>query len=366
MFEKIKILLHASYYSPNFGDVLLWHTTLNLVKQAYPNSEVMRANLPDDLQCVYDSRMETRALAPLEATDLTVFAGGGYFCPPAAGKLKWHARNYFKRHRKALKAAAASKKVAFIGVGFGDLGRSFMAHAVRSIPTDRVSLALLRDGESLEYFKDYCQVPNAGICDDLAFSYLSGTGGQRHQVEADPDLLGIHMGAATANMPYHKLFLATLAELKKRNNWRYRIFVDCDNAKARACLPMIKEIIGSDCEIVVFKDNLSAFLDSLSECGLVMTTKLHVGICASAMSVPVLSTPAHIKTARFYRKINLEQAVVQSAEASAQMAITNRSRLLADKSVLIAAGMEFNAISKMLAEAGPDRILAADLQPLKS
>jgi polysaccharide pyruvyl transferase WcaK-like protein len=361
MTERKKVLLHASYFSPNFGDVLLWRTTLDLVKQAFPIGDVVRSNLPEAMVDVYDSEKETRPLASGENVELTVFAGGGYFCPPAKGRLKWHIRNYFKRHRSALKTAAAGKKVAFVGVGFGPLGRSPMARAVKAIPPGNVSLALLRDTESLEFFKDYCQAPQASTCDDLAFSYLSENAEKRWPIDGDPNLLGIHMGAA-ADLPYQELFLKTLGELKKRNKWRYRIFVDCDNEKARACIPMIKEIVGSDCQIVVFKDSLDYFLKSIKECGLVITTKLHVGICASAMRVPVLASPAHIKTARFYSKINLKRAIIQSPEASAETAVTDRSQLLVDNDVLAAAAKEFNLVSIMLAEAGSDNATAADLR----
>lgn len=303
------------------------------------------------MQSVYDPENETRLLASGETPDLTVFAGGGYFCPPAKGQFKWHIRNYFKRHRRALKAAAKSTNVIFLGVGFGPLGNGMMARAVRAIPTQNVSLALLRDTESLEYFKDYCQASLANTCDDLAFSHLSAEAQQREHISSDDNLIGVHMGDAVADPECRNLFIKTLKELKKRNDWRYRIFIDCDNEKARASIPIIKDIVGSEYETVVFKDNLDTFLDSIKECGLVMTTKLHVGICASAMGVPVLSTPSHIKTARFYRKIDLEEAIVVSPEVSAEIAFADRSKLLASKATLTAASNDIDIVTRLLTSA---------------
>jgi polysaccharide pyruvyl transferase WcaK-like protein len=45
----------------------------------------------------------------------------------------------------------------------------------------------------------------------------------------------------------------------------------------------------------------------LSHFDVVMTNKLHVGMCASAFGKPVLSIPLHSKIKRLYRQIRLEE-----------------------------------------------------------
>ena len=189
MSNRIQILLHASYFSPNFGDVLLWRITLNLAKQAFPDAEFLTANLPSGMVEIYDPKFETRSLALHDKPDITIFAGGGYFCPPAHGHIKWHIRNYL-RHQRALKVAALSNRVVFLGVGFGSLGHSPLGRAIGSIPQQNVSVALLRDVESLEHFKNYCRASEASTCHDLAFSYLSANSHKWRKTDNSPDILG--------------------------------------------------------------------------------------------------------------------------------------------------------------------------------
>lgn len=339
----MKILVHASFYARNFGDVLLWEIIVDELRKAAPTAEFLHTPIATRLRALF-LRGSWREAGSREKVDLVLFAGGGYFCPPGNQVLKWHVRNYF-RHRQALFHARRALKVAFVGVGFGDLGRSPLGRAVSAIDAERVPVALLRDRESLDAFLTILPGSNGVVCHDLAFSYLAK---RAKKAPLGGSTLGLHVELRGRTADQMRELDEALRVVKEHHDGPVRLLTDCDTRHGRRSRAYVEERIGRTCETVIFSRDTHAFLQAIEECAAIITTKLHVGICSVALGVPTLSLPTHLKTRRFYEKINMPQCVVTHPRKDVVDFLSTPYDYIADGEILKDAANEFGDVSRAI------------------
>ncbi len=345
------ILVHGSYFAANFGDVLLWEILTEELSRLHPKATFLHAGLPAQLVPIYDPSQRF-ALAGSDASpDLAVFSGGGYFCPPPRAAVRWHLRN-FLRHRKALTLARRSRTVAFVGVGFGKLGYSPLGIALRAIPADRTRPVLVRDVESAREFMDLHATSTPAVIDDLAFSWLARTWRRTPNVRIVPQRIAVHMDLAGMSQSQVEHCRRALEALRDQYDGTVRLLTDCDSEQGTRTREFISGVLGRECEEAIFRDDTSAFLTAIADCDRVITTKLHVGICASAMGIPVISIPTHTKTPRFYKKIGLQSALLDQECSQIGALITTPDRHLVSEEVLSASAREYDEVVQHLAGLG--------------
>ncbi|RRH68303.1 polysaccharide pyruvyl transferase family protein [Falsigemmobacter faecalis] len=336
-----KIALHASYFSDNFGDVLLWEIARDMIFNSSSEVSVTDVNMPNNLRDTY-----TADSKELKGVDTVIFGGGGYFCPPSGSPLKWRMRNYI-RHRAALDLANRVKSCVFLGVGFGDLQGTLLGSKIKSIPSDKVKLCALRDEESVKYYNSLTGKSSGVICDDLVLGWLTTQGGRY-----SPDgYFGIHTDFK--NMSDQRVSnIISYAKEIKNSYGRIRIIVDCPSKSGKLSAQKVSNELGGKVDILTFNGNTKDFLNGISECSAIFTTKLHVGICAASMSIPVVSYPTHTKTPRFYRSVGMENSIMDDQSIDKILSIVSEpNKFIMSNDVSSRIKNNFKELSASLTEA---------------
>lgn len=312
---SMQVAVHGSYFSNNFGDTLLVRMACDWIAQRIGRENVFLAvqgNAAEQEFIGYPVIEEDRR----NLVSHLVFAGGGYFGEPKFGLLKkfrWQRRNR-KTHLDWLAAHPHAKKAIF-GVGVGPLTFPSHRRAVRRLFFDADPI-YVRDQESLAYAKEYgLNAERVGLGVDLALSIrravtepersfsLHATGLRPGEIDAIYDALS-KCRMIKPDQPIDILFDGPAS--KKSVN-RYKKTLEGRHGSGR--LNFIEY------------SNVDALIAQISKYDLVFTSKLHVGIVATALGRKVISMPVHQKTVRFYRQIGLEEfCLVGDRRNSAEIA----------------------------------------------
>ena len=295
------VLLHASYFAKNFGDVLLWKIVAEKTGAVVGVENLRYCNMPENMEDAFLRGLGgIEKLGPNERIDAAIFCGGGYLMPPHSGGLRWEIRNYL-RHGRALREAKKSGKVSVFGVGLGRIKFPFFKNVVG----DTLSIAnplLVRDKESQDSLIHYGVSPGrAHVVPDLALAYVSE---EKDRYKSSPKFLGIHADFQGVDEDKKTLFLSACRDLIKRTELPIRFLVDCESKSSMSSVEETRsQLAVTERDMVVYKNDCDEFLRAIGECAFVLTTKLHVGICATALGVPVASVAKHAKTKRFYNQV---------------------------------------------------------------
>lgn len=306
------IVLHGSLQGKNFGDVLLLATYTNWIRSIAPNLPIKTSNAGNFARS-YSGLVKSKEPTYLASKlrEPVIFIGGGYLGEPPNNKTLWTAR-LFKHHLAyGLSIRIRRYPYCVIGAGAGPLTYPFAKYFVRLFISG-AEIVALRDKESILFAKSL-NIPKVRIVEvadailgldygelcsfikkpqPLTFSELNG-----------PKIL-IHMPGSEENASTRRALLKILIEEAQSQN--AGIVVMSDNLLGHYFdyFHWAEQILAgqSNYSVVPYRGP-SSVLSLIKTADLVVTTKLHVGICAAVLNKQVISIAKHSKTERLYRQL---------------------------------------------------------------
>lgn len=179
------------------------------------------------------------------------------------------------------------------------------------------SLVTIRDEESADFLETYCRVPKEKlqVTSDLvlalslidippsSFIAVEKTLGPKNKKR-----IGLHLEVLTKQPELIRRFMELpifrASEIWKE--WAFFFFFDNTGEDSDVLRRMAINTPFERVPIVLMEDHWQTAA-LISSCDAVLTTKLHVGITASAFGIPCFGYSFHSKTARFYRQIGREE-----------------------------------------------------------
>lgn len=303
----------------NFGDLLLADIYESWIKEAVPGIEVSRLEYRGFLKA-RDAIEQATGRA-----DFVVFNGGGYFGekpfkannPLKAYALKqaWGIRNDDLYGNSFRAAKRRSKPVLISGVEAGPISSPLLRRAVRGL-FDYASFCSVRNVESHRFLSEIgCRSDRIHVAPDSALSI-------RRDEQLDSEnavrLDGGAMQSIRIGLHVHEMIdlqqeikvARIVRDISARLGGRpIEVFYVHDQRKngvyherSLDAERRIRSVL-SDLNVIEFS-TASQLIADLHAIHLLVTTKLHCGIVARALGIPVLSIPTHTKTARFYSYLN--------------------------------------------------------------
>lgn len=314
--RRIRVALHGSYFTDNFGDILLMQLYLRWLREAAEGVQVLMPFLPAATSHHFDVA-EGRGYGALLRTDALVYGGGGYFGEPPADQRRWGARLAARHLAPGLLAAALGREVIVNGVGAGPVSASLPRWMLARVAT-RASQVVVRDEESLAFMRGLGVLEgrlhlgaDAALClepSDLPASAVDEIEGWLSGLPAGPRL-GVHLTGDSARSAGHAAVIEdVLAFVAARPGLRVIAITDQKGAAGQlAATRELAERLPGRCDVYLYRSPwpLAALLARLD---LVVTMKLHVGIVAATLGTPVLSVRSHPKIERFYRQLGASDA----------------------------------------------------------
>ncbi len=290
----MNIYLHGSLNNRNFGDELLVILLARKIKAHIPNAKIyIKANEASykEINSHIDVCRINRIFS-FRKIDLIFFGGGGYFGGPSYMRSRWDISFFMRFLPIAIARKMFSINVVVYGVGVGPIPSYINRLVVKSLLNSSLS-TFVRDSLSKDYIKSLgC---NSGIVSDLVSNKLIFKGTQS---------IKIHKSIILHNVNSVK-FMNEILRLMPNE---YHIKIIYDSSKKfdhDECIETLKrKNIAYSIEPYV---NTDMILEEIAASELVVTSKLHVGICATTLGVPTVAIPKHIKIHRYYEMMNLTQ-----------------------------------------------------------
>ncbi len=311
------VFLHGSYYSRNFGDYLLFRIILDAIRSEFPDVDVVLPFASKEVLTEFRGEVRAATLRDFFRAELFVFGGGGYLGEPPKAILRWSI-NFLRRHYLPFFLIRILRvPVAIIGAGAGPISSFWLTPFVRHMLSKSIPV-ILRDKESVDFARSLGIHPDRiGLGTDLAQSpaFLKRITGAI-QPYLLGDYVGIHIGLNLTGECEEAIEI----ELRKicTGGGSVVLFVDSpghDVAIDTGRYPFRQLVLDfpsvvSLCKYSDAEEVIAIIQHSLG----VITGKLHVGIVACTLGVPVLSIPVHHKTERYYRHIGMTDSCVTSAD----------------------------------------------------
>jgi exopolysaccharide biosynthesis predicted pyruvyltransferase EpsI len=299
--NRRRIAFHGSYFVRNFGDTLLVRTMCNWLSEAVGRDNVYLA-VPGHAEEQREIGYPVASPRIRHTVTHLIFAGGGYLGEPNIPlheKYSWYLQNY-RRHLSWVSDYSAARKAIF-GVGIGPISDPFFRYSVRRLLNGMQSV-FVRDDTSLEYARKYrLNAGRARLGIDLAMSIEPAKHLPRHA-------FGIHV----TSMPEPVLAQVVevlLSQPPNHSRSSPSIMLIADSAVSPRSLRRYEELAKRvGCPLNSPKYNgVDDLMERIADCETIITSKLHVGIVASALGRKVISLPVHPKTSRFYKDLSLQE-----------------------------------------------------------
>lgn len=292
------VSLHGSYFCDNYGDILLINLFYKWIKETAPDVLV---NLP----MAYDKSIQElpdgalRGIRYLMKSRCLLYCGGGYFGEQPRHKLYWSCRNFYRHVIIGIIAIIRKIPIAIIGVEFGPLSIAWFRRIVIWL-AKHSSTIVVRNQESFDFLSQY-QVKNVilGVDGVLSLNPL-----KNKTLSSNPSIL-LHLPNVQFAEDKYLLFINELARRINELGWKEVVFIEDSSGQYVEDYNDIFKALDSSginhrIEQYVSFDKL---IDTIGNADYVVTTKLHVGITAAAMNVPVLSIYNHPKVIRLHKQI---------------------------------------------------------------
>jgi polysaccharide pyruvyl transferase WcaK-like protein len=290
----LKILLEGAFGEANFGDDLLLLATLKGIREAMPMITTLVLARDDSFKGDYLDRMPEvdKVIRGWQLAfcnyRLKLFAGGTQFYsyPSNAGERQKRSLSITKRVRdKVLRSRHRFKSKAFLGIGIGPFYQGNELACERLLKSG--AFLAVRDEASLEYLRKW-GIPEQEVGADICFNkewWLPAAHVSQEPVRAAP--VGIVIRDFEYDLP-GKGYLPPLLEFAERlrsNGQAVRCFAF---SKIKDQLS-IERIRSHGFEVAVWQGEISdlpAYLNSISQCSLLISARYHGVVVGSVLGVP--------------------------------------------------------------------------------
>lgn len=325
--ECREIALHGSYYEHNFGDELLLALYARWIRETGAGIAVNAPLASEEMMRAIGA--DSRGMSGLRRVMGLVYGGGGYFGEQPVRPIRWGFRNLLRYAPPAVAMELRARPYAIIGVGAGPLSNRLTRRAIVRL-CSRADVVAVRDEESCEYLRGFgVRREDVVVTADAALTI--GALGDRCSLAAgsDPPLgyrrrernIGIHLLLPREMSHFSELLVGGLIRFATKHPETAFVFfadsrregVTSEDQRPSGLVMTLIQQLGARSSFVPYKEPLT-LLNLLASLDMVITTKLHVGIAAVALGIPVVSLPYHYKVARFYRQVNASDHCVPLAE----------------------------------------------------
>lgn len=306
-----RVAVHGSYFARNFGDTLLVRIMCQWLAEAVGRDNVYLA-VPGHAEEQREIGYPVVNPSLRHTVTHLVFAGGGYLGEPKLPlreRYSWYWRNY-RRHLSWVRDYSGARKAIF-GIGIGPISDPFFRNSMRRLLNGMQPL-FVRDEISLEYAQRYrLNAERARLGIDLALSVSPVQYPPRYS-------FGVHV----SSMPEHVLaevIEVLLTQPRYPGRPQPSIALIADTPVSPGSLKRYKELA----QHVASPSNSSEYngvddlMERIADCETIITSKLHVGIVASALGRKVISLPVHPKTSRFYKDLSVQEFCLERERQSA-------------------------------------------------
>ncbi len=309
------VSLHGSYFGRNYGDMLLMAIFLRWIKSLKTNLQVTLPIAPIYIKELLKS--DSSGIHSFMTSNGLVYGGGGYFGEPPYISSYWGIRNFLRHIPIGLLAQLLKKPIAVIGVGAGPISNTVFRRAVFQL-LNKAQVIAVRDEESLRFLVEYGGDPaKILVTSDAALSLT---------LKDIPDIAHQRASTILKNLSQPIKIVVHVQLLQRYNSAKSQLLQEIVNwaqKNSNVGILWIQDGFPSDFQALL---NLQSLLPSqsisvpytgywelsalLGQVDMVITTKLHVGIVASALNTVTLAFPFHTKVPRFYKQIGCPERCI--------------------------------------------------------
>lgn len=298
--KKKLVSLHGSYFSNNYGDILLINLFYRWIQGV---SDDIVINLPMAYKWrVKELPTKKHGIFNLLRSECLIYCGGGYFGEQPKRKIKWSIRNFCRHLIIGVIAVFCKIPIAIIGVEFGPLSVSWFRKCVIWL-AKHAQVIVVRNKESREFLEHY-GVSNVIESVDAVLTLLP-----LEKTNSNRDDVLIHIPLiSAAPKQYLAMTEVLINALLSRGICKITLIEDTINQykKGYESLFSLFEKSGINYSVFPYRGT-DALIERISSASHVVTTKLHMGITGAAMNKNVLAIYNHPKTLRFHKQIGNEE-----------------------------------------------------------
>ncbi len=323
----MKVIIHGSVFTDNFGDVLFADLFYSRMKEKGIDAfflEDKKIGISDfsRKEIGYTKKCTVRDIL---SADALVMISGGYL-----GEDKVSRKNTITRWIKYILPVRffqlLGKKVYFIGVGGGPLYSYFLRKSCVNA-LNKAAYISVRDQETYRYFmmygvkkhmvltSDTAQVITKEYCIDSYAGFNQQS--QKH--------LFLHY---VDNKDVDEMFVHTIIPALNRflfKHSEYSVVVGTDVCVDKSKIQNSKtyKALVSDNKEIYCYCGIKQLCAEISQMDVVITPKLHVGIVAATFGKSVISFPIHReKTQRYYKQIGEQNRSIKLSDITEDIAFS--------------------------------------------
>lgn len=308
--SKKIILQHGAVYGINFGDVLIQSLLMKLINEADNAHQVVFPLASRRFS--KQQKFQRASFIQILAAKKIVFGPGGYFTPRPTREKFWYFRFNIYHALIIITTILLRKKIAIFGVGVGALRNIFSRFLVRQLFA-RAELACVRDPESIRALEEMdIDIRRVSQMPDIALSLMENqlhiagncniNDSQKTTVIDECLTLALHLPINNKNKDRHRMLIADIVKII--SSQKYRIKILYDGPAQKTSEEIIAHMDFQRGDSICLYENVDKILEEIKKSDIVLTSKLHVAICATALGKKALSYYIHPKTPRFFKMIS--------------------------------------------------------------
>ncbi|WP_404466675.1 polysaccharide pyruvyl transferase family protein [Planococcus rifietoensis] len=312
------IALHGSYYHHNFGDLLMLDIMTKWIKEENDLNKVFLPHASESVANVL--AVDGFGIKSLLKADALIYGGGGYLGEPPTKKYLWGLRASLRHTPASHIMKVRNKPYSIIGVGVGPLTNPVTRQSFSKMCKTANTLAV-RDEESRNYLIEY-GVPKKDVIQtsDMVMQLNKKDIDPKYFLSVEKSFAAIKstfkIGIHLADNPYPEeteMIKNEIVELgKKYPNICFILLRDGVGSHPAVLHEIHRELPNSS--LIFPYENHWQFSAAIGLLDMIVTTKLHVGITASALGKIAISFSAHGKTPRFYKQIKASERCIPLTE----------------------------------------------------
>lgn len=325
----MRVMLHGATNTWNFGDYLFAEMFYETAK-GY-GFDVEFYNHPRfGVSEFYRKHMHytpgySAWLGTVLHSDALVFIPGGYFIESSRPDLPHRIYHYLRYCFPALCFMARKKKILIAGPGMGPFKNALFSRTAKKI-IGYAECVLVRNQESFDACRKYGINRKITVTADtvLALDTYLRTHGRKIPEITIPEgekTLVIHLEAVETTRKAFREKIKPAIECFLNENPEYRLHIVADEETSQETYSSYKQEYAYYNPVVEEYDDPWKLCAVLKNAGMIITTKLHVGIVGCNFGRTVLSFPSvPNKTLRFYHQIGEPGRCLPLMEATVEKA----------------------------------------------